>query len=273
MEVIFLDCETEMRQKDAYAMAMGFFDGVHLGHQELLKSTSRYAKQHHIKSAAFTFSPHPDEVIKGMENRKYITLLQEKIEKIAACGIDTIFVMKFDFPFASLDPYEFIDRYVLQMNVKHVVVGFDFTFGFKAKGNVAMLRRVAQSTECYSVSVIPKKTVHAIKIGSTETKALVQQGKVEEVIQFLGNDYTIQAKLMQIDYDMFRAEINEKYILPNKGTYLIKICANGYTTNGQLMVEQNKAIIQVNDLYDHMDLSYCHITFLKQIRVSELIFA
>src|SRR5690625_1805769 len=190
-----------------------------------------------------------------MKNRKYITLLQEKIEKIAACGIDTIFVMKFDFSFSSLDPYDFIDRYVLQMNVKHVVVGFDFTFGFRSKGNVAMLRRFARSTERYSVSVIPKKTVQAIKIGSTETKALVQQGKVEEVIRFLGNDYTVQAKLMQIDDDMFRAEINQKYILPNKGTYLIKICANGYTTNGQLMIEQNKEIIQVNEVYDNKELS------------------
>src|SRR5699024_11944618 len=96
---------------DAYAMAMGFFDGVHLGHQELLKSTSRYAKQHHIKSAAFTFSPHPDEVIKGMENRKYITLLQEKIEKIAACGIDTIFVMK-------------LDRKSTRLNSSHVSISY-----------------------------------------------------------------------------------------------------------------------------------------------------
>src|SRR5690625_811943 len=125
MEVIYLNHLSKLDGIKDHVMAIGFFDGVHLGHQQLLQTANRLAKTKGIESSALTFSPHPDEVIKGDKNRKYLTPLQEKIAKIAACGIEKLYVMNFDKHFASLPPTDFMEKYIVSMNAKHVVVGFD----------------------------------------------------------------------------------------------------------------------------------------------------
>jgi riboflavin kinase/FMN adenylyltransferase len=88
-----------------------------------------------------TFDPHLNEVIKGEKDRRYLTPLASKIEKMAAIGVDKLFVIHLNLPFASLTALEFINQYILGLKAKHIVVGFDFTFGFKALGTVDYLQK------------------------------------------------------------------------------------------------------------------------------------
>lgn len=141
MEVINLTHLDDQISQKPHIMAIGFFDGVHLGHQELLNRAKELARKQNVLFTAMTFSPHPDEVLKGNKNRKYLMTLPEKIKKMEAMGVDKLFVMEFDRTFASFLPADFIQRYILNSNTKHVVVGFDFTFGFKAQGNTQLLQK------------------------------------------------------------------------------------------------------------------------------------
>jgi riboflavin kinase/FMN adenylyltransferase len=224
MEIIYLTGADDIRELAPHVMALGFFDGVHLGHQRLFRQVVKHAKQLDVRSSAFTFSPHPDEVIKGKKNRKYLCTLQEKIDKIHACGIDQVFVMNFDHMFASLPPQMFIERYITGMNVQHVVVGFDFTFGFKAQGNTTLLKREGVRRG-YGLSVIPKMTYGNAKIGSTETKELIADGDVEHVPNLLGKPYEVTGDNLGFDplQNMYHIQIDQHYLLPCAGSYFVKV--------------------------------------------------
>src|SRR5699024_206983 len=156
MEVFYLTHSSELKNLESHVMAIGFFDGVHLGHQALFQHAKDKAAEQQMKCSAFTFSPHPDEIIKRDSDIRYLTPLEEKIDKIRKCGVDQLFVMNFDKAFASLPPLDFIEKFIAGMNVKHVVVGFDFTFGFKAEGNTTLLAEESNKGK-FGLTVVPKK--------------------------------------------------------------------------------------------------------------------
>ncbi|MFD2132521.1 adenylyltransferase/cytidyltransferase family protein [Pseudogracilibacillus auburnensis] len=272
MEVIYLDHTSKLKDIEPHVMAIGFFDGVHLGHQELFERAKKHAKANGILCSALTFSPHPDEVIKGEKNRKYITPLQEKITKIAQCGIDRLFVMKFDKKFASLPPKDFIHTYITGINTNHVVVGFDFAFGCKAQGNTDLLKKMSQKGD-FGVTVIPKKTFLNTKIGSTETKRLVYDGNVDLVPHFLGEYYEVHARVKKKfdEENVFNVEIHHQYILPKQGTYEVSILIDHGTYYGEITIQPNVENELRIDEYENPNDQALKIAFLNRLAVKSAV--
>ncbi|MEI3612161.1 FAD synthetase family protein [Pseudogracilibacillus sp. SO30301A] len=269
MEVIYLTHLSTLKNLESHVMAIGFFDGVHLGHQELFKQAKEQARKLGIKSSALTFNPHPDEVIKGDTNRKYLTPLQEKITKISQCGIDKLYIMKFDKKFSSLPPMDFINKYIIGMNVKHVVVGFDFTFGFRAQGNTKVLERESFKGD-FGLTVVPQKTYIDTKISSTETRKLLREGNVEIIPYYLGMNYQVKALInepSQLD-NTFSVNISDRYFLPKPGTYEVNIIFKNEVYVGEFNVLtnfKNELIIydlETSDLKEELT-----IEFLNRLRV------
>lgn len=104
-----------------------------------------------------TFDPHPSEIIKCETDRKYLTPLSSKLEEMSHFDVDKVFVMEFTMLFASLPASEFINQYITNLHATHIVVGFDFTFGYKAQGNVDYLRK-ARKYNLFDVTVISKES-------------------------------------------------------------------------------------------------------------------
>lgn len=234
MEVVHLTHASEQINTEPHVMAIGFFDGIHIGHQELLNHAKKLAMENNILFTAMTFSPHPDEVIKGVEDRKYLMTWNQKKEQMAAMGVDKLFVMKFDRTFASLLPADFIKRYILGMNTRHVVVGFDFTFGFKAQGNTEYLHKESSKSQ-FGLSVIPKKTYLNEKISSTLIKGLIQEGKIDQVPYYLGSSYKVNATMIthqQTGNVMIKPW--NKHIFPNPGSYYVEVVIGKKTIQGEL---------------------------------------
>jgi len=216
-------------------MALGFFDGVHLGHQYLLRQANNIAKKKNLKFAVMTFDPHPNEVIKSDKDRRYLTPLASKIERMAAIGVDKLFVIRFNLSFASLPPSDFIKQYIIDLQAKHIVVGFDFTFGYKAQGNIDYLQNVSKNGP-FETTVISKRIMNDNKISSTLIRELIKGGDVHLVPYYLGKHYEIngcvyfssdlytQKKLNNIEF-----HIQNKYILPKCGVYRVEI-SNGCKT-------------------------------------------
>lgn len=217
------------KMNEPHVMALGFFDGVHLGHQSLLKQAKSIAKKLGLKFTVMTFDPHPDEIIKHETDRRYITPLDSKLERISAFGADKIFVMNFNHPFASLPADDFIKKYIVELNAKHVVVGFDFSFGYKARGDVDYLRHFRKDFE---VTVISKKTRNDQKISSTLIRKLISDGDVHLIPPYLGNHYEIRGHLTGVHMKALHPD--SKYIMPKPGLYQVEILSEKKTTKGLL---------------------------------------
>src|SRR5699024_2637469 len=115
--------------------AIGFFDGIHKGHQKVIKTAIKTTKANQMESGVITFHPHPSVVLdKEQPQVKYITPMRRKQEILQQLGVDRLYVISFNHELASLTPQQFIDHFIIGLNIKHLVAGFDFTYGHKGQG-------------------------------------------------------------------------------------------------------------------------------------------
>lgn len=211
-------------------MALGYFDGVHLGHQHVIMEAQRTAESKGMKSAVMTFDPHPSVVLgKSVQHIEYITPLEEKARVIEDMGVDYLFVIHFTTEFSSLLPQEFIDQYIIGLNVKHVVAGFDYTYGKMGKGTMETIQ--FHSRNQFDFTVVSKLATPAEdKISSTLIRSLLRDGKVELMPKLLGRFYTTTGIVVHgeqrgrtIGFPTANIKMDDAYILPPTGVYSVKV--------------------------------------------------
>ena len=254
-----------------YAMAIGFFDGLHKGHQAVIQTAIDEAKALGIQSAVMTFNPHPSHVLGGGKNKVgYITPYKEKMDVLAALGVDTVFIVKFDEVLSSLSPEQFVDRFIKGLGVKHVVAGFDFTFGAKGAGTMEEMERLADGD--YKTTVVRKVVDAEDKISSTRIRALLAEGKGEEAATLLGRNFTLSGVVVhgakdgrKLGFPTANVMPPAHTILPLNGVYAVKFTANGKTYDGVCSIgvkptfqENHPVLVEVfvldfdGDLYDQI---------------------
>jgi riboflavin kinase / FMN adenylyltransferase len=211
------------------SMALGYFDGVHLGHQKVILEAKKQAQQKGFHSAVMTFDPHPSVVLgKNDKHVQYITPLAEKIKIIEELGIDFLFIVHFTPEFANLLPQEFIDQYVIDLNVKHVVAGFDYSYGRLGKGTMEVLP--FHSREKFTFTIVDKLTCGNEKVSSTRIRHYIKDGKTVELPELLGRFYMTAGIVVHgdkrgrtIGFPTANVETEDEYILPPLGVYAVKI--------------------------------------------------
>ncbi|MFB3164044.1 bifunctional riboflavin kinase/FAD synthetase [Neobacillus sp. 179-J 1A1 HS] len=231
MEVIKLEfpLNIEKTQIPPLSMALGYFDGVHLGHQKVILEAKKQANQKGLLSAVMTFDPHPSVVLgKNEKHVQYITPLAEKINLIEELGIDYLFIVNFTAEFANLLPQEFIDQYVIDLNVKHVVAGFDFSYGRMGKGSMEILP--FHSREKFTFTIVDKFTSGDEKVSSTRIRQYIKNGRTTELPELLGRFYTTAGIVIHgdkrgrtIGFPTANVDTMDEFILPPLGVYAVKI--------------------------------------------------
>lgn len=219
-------------------MALGFFDGVHLGHQEVIRIAKEIADEKQFKSAVMTFDPHPSVVLGGKGNSiNYITPLKDKIDLIAELGIDYLIIVRFTSLFASLEAPKFVRDYLINLHVRHVVAGFDFTYGKYGKGTMETLP--LHSEGAFQITTVSKKEEYQKKISSTSIRKLLHDGKVEKASTLLGRNYTIKGTVVHgekrgrlIGFPTANIRQNDDYLIPHTGVYAVRVLVNGEWTEG-----------------------------------------
>ncbi|UOQ92079.1 FAD synthetase family protein [Halobacillus shinanisalinarum] len=175
-------------------MALGFFDGVHLGHQKIIKTAKKLADEKNLMLAVMTFSQHPSSVIKkGKVITNYITPLSEKTEVFEQLGVDLLYVIDFTKEVAKIPHDQFVDDYLCGLNCEHVVAGFDYKYGFKGKGDMEQLP--IDSAGRFGVTTAAKLEKHEQKVSSTLLRELISSGRVEQIQEYLGRSYEISAEM------------------------------------------------------------------------------
>lgn len=218
--------------------AIGFFDGVHIGHQKLIETAVSEAKQTKMESAVITFHPHPSVVLKkGVDHVKYITPFREKQDILQRMNVDRLYIIKFNKELSSLSPETFIDHFIIGLNIKHLIAGFDYTYGFKGAGNMQTIETHAKGA--FTHTVIEQVTDHGEKVSSTKIRELLKEGNVDYTNHLLGRPLITDGTVVKGDqrgkslgYPTANLTINPDALLPKIGVYAVKVLYKNQTYEG-----------------------------------------
>lgn len=180
-------------------VTIGNFDGVHLGHQALLKKAIERAHELKTKSLVIIFEPQPFEFFAKEEVAPRLTRWREKFCWLAHYGVDAVLVIRFNKQFASLTAPEFMQQILIDaLNVQHVIVGDDFHFGRGREGNFKLLQEVA-TTAGFSVENMPSLLLDGERVSSTLVRKALKDSEHEKVERLLGRPYTMQGRVVYGD--------------------------------------------------------------------------
>ena len=224
--------------EEEYALAIGFFDGLHRGHQAVIEEAVSIAKKRGLTSAVMTFDPHPRHLFnKEQRQLPYITTFEEKVKQLRKMGVDAVFFVTFDWELAALQPSAFIDTFIRRMNVRHVVAGFDFTFGAKGEGTMHDMERLSEGQ--YETTTIEKVSCDGEKVSSTRIRQAVHDGDMMLAKALLGRFYKVKGTVVSgaargrtIGFPTANIEVEPSVVLPSKGVYAVLFKVDGATYKG-----------------------------------------
>lgn len=179
-------------------VSIGSFDGVHLGHQALIKKLVLGAQENHSSATIITFYPHPAVILRKQETPFYLTSPDERALLLAKFDVEYVITLPFDNNMASLSATEFIQTLSKQINQKKILVGSDFALGKNRLGNVNFLREIGNKLG-FQVEIIPPILVNNEKVSSSKIRSLLTQGEIDHASQMLGRNYSIRGSVAHGD--------------------------------------------------------------------------
>lgn len=216
MKTILLDYRKPTERFDALSICLGYFDGVHLGHQTLIKYARKNAK--HILGL-LTFSKPISTLVDNGKIHKVLTSLDDRFKIISKLGVDYYFVTQVDKEFTKLSDLNFIEM-LKKMNVKEIFVGKDFRYGAKAAGTISTLK------DYFDVEVIDIENAGGEKVSTQRIGNLILQGNIGLANDLLGHNYSVVGTIVegthigtQIGFPTLNLELTDNYVLPKFGVY------------------------------------------------------
>jgi len=234
MEIIDLDsCQIDLKGN---AVALGNFDGVHIGHQELIKSNIIEAKKRNLKSAVLVFRNHTKETLKKNSNHKVqlLTNFNQKIDILRGFGLDTIYLANFNEALMKLSPEEFIDKILIKkLNTKLITVGFNYRFGYKASGDVELLKKISIEKEI-EVNIMPPVYIEQEIVSSTVIRNSIKAGNIKKAKKFLGRNFSIIGSVIEgknrgrkLGFPTANIKLHDNYVIPKEGVYVTNTFIDG----------------------------------------------
>jgi riboflavin kinase/FMN adenylyltransferase len=179
------------------AVALGAFDGIHLGHRAILGTAVTQARHDKLRALACTFDRHPMEVLQPDRAPLPITTLEERLELIAETGIDTTVVIPFTPAVAGIEAQTFVrDVLVGTLKAREIVVGFNHRFGRGARGDAKLLEALA-ATLGFRAHIVPALLVDGVAVSSSEIRAALQRGDLPDAARLLGRPYSIRGEVVR----------------------------------------------------------------------------
>ncbi|MEK0315984.1 bifunctional riboflavin kinase/FAD synthetase [Cohnella sp. 56] len=215
-------------RRDRVALAIGFFDGVHLGHAEVIRQAVEAARAHGCTPAVLTFSPHPRSVLGKDGFETVLTPLADKLALFKSLGIELALVVAFDAGFAEVSAESFVQRLLLPLGVQTAVVGFDFRFGHRGQGDADALRR--HSDGGIEVRVVEPVFEDGAKVSSTRIRAQLAEGNCEAASVLLGRPYAVSGEIVHGDargrllgFPTANMKPSVPYVIPRHGVYAVTV--------------------------------------------------
>ena len=205
-------------------LAIGVFDGVHRGHQQIIKRLAAGAHENDVPAVVLTFHPHPAKVF-GRGEIRLLTLPDERAELFASLGVDVVVTHPFDQEVANTTAFDFMSQLKQYLGLDHLVLGYDSTIGKNREGNAARLTEIGSELG-YSVEVVPALSDESGVISSTEIRKLIATGNVAGAAQLMGHPYSLHGPVAHgdkrgrtIDVPTANIEYSHDKLIPTNGIY------------------------------------------------------
>ncbi|MBF0618993.1 MAG: riboflavin biosynthesis protein RibF [Candidatus Omnitrophica bacterium] len=263
-------------------VAIGVFDSVHVGHQNVIRRAVLEARRLKCVSVVLTFDPHPVSVLRPKEFSSYVLTLEHRLKLIAALGVDYCVVLRFNTRMARQSPEKFIhDILMKRLHAQKVLVGKDFHFGCKGVGNIAFLRAEGRRLG-FDVEAVPIFKLNNINIKTNIIKGLIREGKLSLLKRFLGRDHSFLAEVVggdkrgrRLGYPTANLKKENVTILPS-GIYCARVLWRAKKLNALLYIGTRKTfyarnthvVLEVFILDFHQDIygQDIDVLVLKKIR-------
>jgi len=230
-----------------YFITVGTFDGVHLGHQKIITHLVKKAKQKNCGTLLLTFDPHPRKVVQPSNAPMLLQTIEERSEILSKLGLEIIFVQPFTKAFSKLNAEEYVkDILVNQLNVEHLLVGYNHRFGKNRTANIFDLKKLGKKYK-FSVGEIQAHIVNKITVSSTKIRHAINNGNIKYANSLLGHTYKLKGIVMKgrqngkkIGFPTANVKINEREkILPKNGVYAVKVNYNEMTNLAMMNIGTN----------------------------------
>ena len=177
---------------ESSVVTIGNFDGVHLGHQQLIQNVTREAQYFGVPSIVYTFHPHPMKVLHPERATERLFDLRDQQEQFETMGIDVVIIEEFTKDFAKVTPQDFLENYIVKnLHPKTLVVGHDFTFGADRAGNIPFLEKFC-AEKGIRLIIIPPFQQNSLVVSSTKIREALKEGQVEKANELLGRTYYLR---------------------------------------------------------------------------------
>lgn len=225
-----IDCDKDFIKPDKrVSIALGNFDGLHLGHQKLIKRAIEISQDEGLISSVLLFKQNSKSLTQDKEAR-FLTSLDDKIQLLEEMRIDLVYIKDFDQEFMHLRKQTFLVDFLLkEMNVGHLVCGADYSFGYMAEGNTDDLKNMKADYD-YSLDILDYVNFDGDRISSTRIREDISLGKVEEAHKMLGRPYKIKGTVVRgegrgrnLGFATANIKLNFPYLLPKSGVYLTEV--------------------------------------------------
>jgi riboflavin kinase/FMN adenylyltransferase len=235
-----------IRLEKQTVVTVGSFDGIHLGHQHILKELEKQSQDCDCVETLITFHPHPKEVLGNAKKHslELLTPLEEKLDILETFGLPQVIVIPFTREFSRITYQDFVNEILLKkIRMKKIVIGYDHTFGRNREGHAEQLKELGNSLG-FKVTVIPPYYVGDEAVSSSHIRRYVKEGKMENARLLLGRPYSVSGQVVkgenrgkQLGFPTANIQLADpSKLIPARGVYAVDIQFNGEKYSGMMNI-------------------------------------
>ena len=244
----------DYKQIKSSVITIGTFDGVHIGHQQIIHRLVDTARKNDLQALVLTFFPHPRMVIQNDSNIRLINTIDEKAKQLEQLGVDHLVVKEFTKSFSRLTALEYVrDILVNKLKVKHIIVGYDHHFGRNRTANINELKEFGAFYD-FEVTEIEPQEVDDVAVSSTKIRSAILEGKIPTANKFLGYNFMLNGTVIKgkglgktLDFPTANIQIEAAYkLIPKHGVYVVKSQIKGVEVFGMMNIGKNPTVSEGN---------------------------
>lgn len=231
-------------------VTIGTFDGVHAGHQKIIKRLVDSAQANNLESVILTFFPHPRMVLQKESGIKLINSIEERTNILKQTGVDHLVIHPFTMQFSRITAREFVKEILVEkLKAKKVIIGYDHRFGRNRTANINDLKKFGQEFD-FEVEEITRQDIEEVAVSSTKIRTALEEGRVEKANNYLQHPFSLEGEVVkgrglgkEFNYPTANIEIAEDYkLIPKNGVYVVRSRIEGENYFGMMSIGTNPTV-------------------------------
>ncbi len=259
-------------------ITVGTFDGIHIGHKEIINELCLISKKKKLKSIILSFYPHPKIVLKNSSDIMLINSMDEKVDILNKYNLDYFLIKEFTIEFSRLTALEFVrDILVNKLNVKHIIVGYDHHFGRNRDASIIQLKEFGELYNFEITEIKPKK-VNNNSVSSTKIRNLLLDGNLELANKYLDSYFSLTGLVIKgmgrgknLGFPTANIKINDEYkLIPRNGVYIVKSLIDSIIYFGMMNIGENPTFDDKNKSIEIHFFELDYNIYDKKIKINIL---